>query len=136
MIQSSCNSVIITHGTGISCDRLWYLFTCKQTMQKWLKVLYIVSLKLSIENKHTPEIVSPFHILLKKLTEICMTPPPKAWSTQSKLIYVWKCLLLWCWNNRCALNWIWILKHQSIFQNIGNLFLGFQKWFMSKSYFQ
>ena len=33
-------------------------------MQKKLKVLYIVSLKLSNQKTH-PEIVSPFHILLK-----------------------------------------------------------------------
>ena len=55
------------HGTETSCDRLWYLFTwvcCKQIMQKKLKVLYIVSLKLSNQKTH-PEIVSPFHILLK-----------------------------------------------------------------------
>jgi len=51
-LQSSRDAFIMPHSTGISCDRLWYLFTwvcCKQIMQKQLKVLYIVSLKLSIE---------------------------------------------------------------------------------------
>ena len=36
-IQNLSDVIFLPHGTDISCDRLWYLFTwvcCKQIMQK------------------------------------------------------------------------------------------------------